>query len=109
MFAVLHIIVIAFANLFKIRAGGSRPENVLLRHRLNVALRRTPARLRLQGMGTAALLIGLIRLWPDLIDVIQVCEAGDRPALATAGFRAYWRWKSKRRVGRPRIDRGLRD
>jgi len=26
-----------------------------------------------------------------------------------AGFRAYWRWKSRSRAGRPRIDRGLRD
>ena len=26
-----------------------------------------------------------------------------------AGFRIYWRWKSRKRVGRPRIDRGLRD
>jgi len=25
------------------------------------------------------------------------------------GFRAYWRWKSWRRGGRPRIDRGLRE
>ena len=26
-----------------------------------------------------------------------------------ADFKAYWRWKSRRRAGRPRIDRGLRD
>ena len=26
-----------------------------------------------------------------------------------AGFKAYWRWKSKERAGRPRIDRGLRE
>jgi transposase InsO family protein len=26
-----------------------------------------------------------------------------------AGFAAYWRWKSRKRAGRPKIDRGLRD
>ena len=26
-----------------------------------------------------------------------------------AGFRSYWRWKSRKRAGRPRIDRDLRD
>jgi hypothetical protein len=25
------------------------------------------------------------------------------------GFRAYWRWKSQKGAGRPKIDRGLRD
>ena len=26
-----------------------------------------------------------------------------------AGFKAFWRWKSRNRAGQPRIDRGLRD
>ena len=26
-----------------------------------------------------------------------------------AGFKAFWRWKSRNRAGRPKIDRGLRD
>jgi hypothetical protein len=26
-----------------------------------------------------------------------------------AGFRRYWGWKSRKRVGRPKIDRGLRE
>jgi hypothetical protein len=26
-----------------------------------------------------------------------------------AGFKPFWRWKSRNRVGRPKIDRGLRD
>jgi transposase InsO family protein len=26
-----------------------------------------------------------------------------------AGFKAFWRWKSRKRAGRPKIDRGLRD
>jgi hypothetical protein len=26
-----------------------------------------------------------------------------------AGFKPFWRWKSRNRVGRPKIDLGLRD
>jgi len=26
-----------------------------------------------------------------------------------AGFKAFWRWKSRNRAGRPKIDRGLRE
>jgi hypothetical protein len=26
-----------------------------------------------------------------------------------AGFKAFWRWQSRKRIGRPKIDRGLRD
>jgi len=37
-------------------------------------------------------------------------SAGDRAAMAPRRVpRIYWRWKSRKRVGRPRIDRGLRD
>ncbi len=53
--------------------------------------------------------MGLVRLWPDLIDVIQVVKPETILRWHRAGFKAYLRWKSRRRVGRPRIDRGLRD
>jgi hypothetical protein len=26
-----------------------------------------------------------------------------------AGFKALWRWKSRKRAGRPKVDRGLRE
>jgi hypothetical protein len=34
--------------------------------------------------------------------------AGDSNPLASHGFRAYWRWKSGRRVGRPKTPRDIR-
>ena len=36
-------------------------------------------------------------------------SAGDHAALALGWFPYFWRWKSRKRAGRPRIDRGLRD
>ena len=107
MFAALHTIALVIANLFKSRRR-LEAENLLLRLQLNVAVRRVPARLRLRGF-ERALLVGLVRLWPDLIDVIQVVKPETILRWHRAGFKAYWRWKSRRRAGRPRIDRGLRD
>jgi transposase InsO family protein len=54
-------------------------------------------------------LVWLVRLWPDLLDTIQVVKPETVLRWHRAGFRAYWRWKSRRRVGRPKIERDLRD
>jgi hypothetical protein len=82
------------ADLFKSR---TRPEaeNLFLRHQLTIALRQAPPRLRLRG-SDRALLLWMTQLWPSLLG-------------AALGFKAFWRWKSRNRAGRPKIDRGLRD
>ena len=95
------------ADLFKSRSR-LEAENLLLRHQLNVALRQAPPRLRLRG-GDRAFLVWMIRLWPNLIDAVQVVQPETVLRWHRAGFRAFWRWKSRKRAGRPRIDRGLRD
>jgi hypothetical protein len=108
MFAVLHATAIVIANLFKSRRR-LEAENVLLRHQLSIALRRrAPPRLRLSGMDRA-ILAWMVRLWPDLIGTVQVVKPETILRWYRAGFRAFWRWKSRKRAGRPKIDRGLRD
>ncbi len=107
MASVLSAVVIFVANLFKSR-GRLEAENLLLRHQLNVALRHALARLRLRGIDRA-LLVGLIRFWPDLTSALQVAKPETVLRWHRMGFRAYWRWKSQKRAGRPRIDCGLRD
>jgi transposase InsO family protein len=107
MFAALHATAILTANLFKSRRR-LEAENLWLRHQLNVALRRAPARLRLGGMDRAVL-AWMVRLWPDLLHTVQVVKPQTVLRWHRAGFRAFWRWKSRRRAGRPRIDRALRD
>jgi transposase InsO family protein len=108
MFAVLHATAILIANLFKSRRR-LEAENIVLRHQLNIALRRAPPRLRLSGMDRA-ILVCLVRLWPDLVGTtIQVVKPETVLRWHRAGFRAFWRWKSRRRTGRPTIDRDLRD
>lgn len=108
MFAVLHATAIVIANLFKSRRR-LEAENVLLRHQLSIALRRrAPPRLRLSGMDRA-ILAWMVRLWPDLIGTVQVVKPETILRWYRAGFRAFWRWKSRKRAGRPKIDHGLRD
>jgi transposase InsO family protein len=83
-------------------------ENLFLRHQLSIALRRAPPRLRLRG-SDRALLVWMTRLWPSLLSAAQVVQPETILRWHRAGFTAFWRWKSRKRAGRPKIDRGLRD
>jgi hypothetical protein len=83
-------------------------ENILLRHQLNIALRQAAARLRLRSINRA-ILGWTVRVWPELLGTIQVVKPETVLRWHRAGFRAFWRWKSRRRPGRPTIDRGLRE
>ncbi|MGB6805802.1 MAG: hypothetical protein WBE81_04265, partial [Pseudolabrys sp.] len=67
-----------------------------------------PSRLRLRGRDRA-LLIWMIRLWPNLLGVAQVVQPETILRWHRAGFKMFWRLKSRNRAGRPKIDRGLRD
>jgi hypothetical protein len=84
MYATVHAFGISVVNLFKSRRR-LKAENLLLRHQLNVALRRAPARLRLHG-GDRAVVVWLIRLWPSLISGSPYGSARDRASLATGRF-----------------------
>lgn len=107
MFAILHALGMFVADLFK---SGSRleAENLFLRHQLTIALRQAPPRLRLRG-SDRALLIGMTRLWPGLLGAAQVVQPETILRWHRASFKMFWRWRSRNRVGRPKIDRGLRD
>jgi hypothetical protein len=52
---------------------------------------------------------GMTWVWPSLLSMAQVVQPGTILRWHRAGFRAYWRWKSHGRAGRPKIDRALRD
>jgi transposase InsO family protein len=83
-------------------------ENLFLRHQLNIAVRRTPHRLRLRG-SDRALLVWMTWLWPSLLGISRVVQPDTILRWHRAGFRAYWRWKSHGRRGRPKISRELRE
>jgi transposase InsO family protein len=107
MFAILHALGMFVADLFKSRSR-LEAENLFLRHQLTIAMRRAPPRLRLRG-SDRALLIWMTRLWPNLRGMAQVVQPETILRWHRAGFKVFWRWKSRNRAGRPKIDRGLRD
>ena len=94
-------------DLFKSRCR-LEAENLFLRLQLSIALRRTPPRVRLCG-SDRALLVWMTRLWPSLLGAAQVVQPETILRWHRAGFKVFWRWKSRTRAGRPKIDRGLRD
>src|SRR5437868_8458265 len=107
MLAILHSFGMFFADIFKSRRR-LEAENLFLRHQLSIALRRAPSRLRLRG-SDRALLVWMIRLWPSLLGAAQVIQPETILRWHRSGFKAFWRWKSRKRAGRPKIDRSLRD
>src|SRR2546430_11089372 len=101
MLAILYLLGTFVANLFTSRRR-LEVENLFLRHQLNIALRRTPHRLRLRG-SDRALLVWMTWLWPGLLGVSHIVQPATILRWHRAGFRAYWRWKSSRRPGRPKV------
>src|ERR1700720_2944879 len=45
----------------------------------------------------------------SLLDVSQVLKPETVLRWHRSGFKAFWRWKSRHRAGRPKVDRELRD
>jgi hypothetical protein len=107
MRAILNLLGTFAGNLFKSRRR-LEIENLFLRHQLNIALRRAPRRQRLRGCDRA-LLVWMARRWPSLLGLASVVQPGTILRWHRAGFRAYWRWKSRGQPGRPRVSRELRE
>ena len=53
--------------------------------------------------------VWLYRLFPSILNAITVVKPETVIGWHRRGFRAYWRWKSRRRGGRPRINREILD
>ena len=105
MLAMLHLLGMFLANLFKSRCR-LEVENLFLRHQLNIVLRRAPHRLRLRR-SDRALLVWMTWLWPSLLGLSRVVQPDTILRWHRAGFRAYWRWKSRAQSGRPPVSREL--
>jgi len=48
-------------------------------------------------------LVGLYRLAPTIVDALAIVRPETVVCWHRAGFRLFWRWKSRRRSGRPRV------
>ena len=83
-------------------------ENIVLRQQVIVLSRKAQTRLRLRNIDRL-ILVWMYRLFPSILNAITVIKPETVIRWHRRGFRAYWRWKSRRRGGRPRIDREIRD
>jgi hypothetical protein len=82
-------------------------ENAVLRHQLIVLRRRLHGRVRLTNHDRW-FLIRLYRWFPSIRQVLTIIRPETLVRWHRAGFRGYWRWKSRPRGGRPQIDTELR-
>src|SRR6266704_4826577 len=51
----------------------------------------------------------MTRIWPGLLDISRVVKPETILRWHRSGFKAFWRWKSRNRAGRPKVARELRD
>jgi transposase InsO family protein len=82
-------------------------ENAVLRHQLIVLSRRPRGRVRLTNHDRL-FFIQLYRWFPAILQVLTIIRPETLVRWHRAGFRCYWRWKSRPRGGRPQIETELR-
>ena len=95
-----------FRDCFRSR-GQLQVENLVLRHHLNILCRNAPKKSRLLGRDRA-LFTWLYRLRPSVLGVFKTVRPETVVRWHREGWRAWWRWKSLNRGGRPVIDAELR-
>ena len=83
-------------------------ENIVLRQQVIVLSRKARSRVRLRNIDRL-IFVWLYRLFPSILNAIIVVKPETVIRWHRRGFRAYWRWKSSRVGGRPKIDREIRD
>ena len=71
-----------------------KAENVVLRHQLNTLHRKVPKRPKLSG-SDRMLFVWLYRLFPGIADAITIVRPETLIRWHRAGFRAWWRRKSR--------------
>jgi hypothetical protein len=82
-------------------------EIMVLRQQINVLRRANPKRLPFRSIDRL-ILGGVCRLFPKLYDALAIVRPATVIRWHRAGFRSYWRWKSRRRCGRPTVSLEIR-
>ena len=94
------------AGLFRSKAA-LEAENLVLRQQINVLRRTALKRPHLTGIDRLVL-VSLWRMFPNVRDALAIVTPDTVIRWHRAGFKTYWRWKSRLRGGRPRLSRGIR-
>jgi len=99
MIALLCFFLTLFASRFKSKSR-LEAENAALRHQLIVLQRRVSGRVRLTN-GDRLFLVMLYRWFPSILKAITIIRPETLVRWHRAGFRRYWRWKSRSLGGQP--------
>ena len=93
-------------DLFRSRAA-LEAEIVVLRQQLNVLRRACPKKLPFNSIDRL-ILGGACRLFPTVNNALAIVRPDTVIRWHRAGFRSYWRWKSRRCRGRPTVPSEIR-
>src|SRR5262249_42528830 len=103
---LLKLIWCFVIGLFRSR-DALEAEIVALRHQLNVPRRKAPKRLVFSNCDRFVFTC-LYRLVPRLLNSLVIVQPETVIRWHRAGFRLFWRWKSRARGGRPKVPLEIR-
>jgi hypothetical protein len=103
MIALLWFVLAVVAAPFKSKCR-LEAENAALRHQLIVLRRTVHSHVRLTN-NDRWFFIQLYRWFPSILQVLTIVRPETLVRWHRAGFRRYWRWKSRPLGGRPQIVR----
>src|ERR1700719_4655760 len=106
MIRLIWFVLAVLAWLFKSKIR-LEAENAALRHQLIVLRRTLRGRVRFTNHDRW-FFVQLYRWFPSILTVLTIIRPATVVRWHRAGFCCYWRWKSRRRGGRPQIEADLR-
>ena len=106
MIALIRLLLGLLAAPFRSKSS-LEAENAALRQQLIVLRRKLRGRVRLSN-GDRRFFVWLCRLFPSISRAMLIVRPDTLVRWHRAGFRCYWRWKSRGRIGRPRVEYELR-
>ena len=98
----LAVVALPFKSKLRLEA-----ENAVLRYQLIVLRRRLHGRVRLTNHDRW-FFVQIYRWFPSILKLLTIFRPETLVRWHRAGFRRYWRWKSRSLGGRPKIDADLR-
>jgi type II secretory pathway pseudopilin PulG len=106
MIALVCFILAVLASPFKSKSR-LEAENAALRHQLIVFRRKMRGRVQLTN-SDRLFFVQLYRWFPSVLKAITIIQPKTFVRWHRAGFRCYWRWKSRSLGGRLQIGADLR-
>src|ERR1700675_4097850 len=106
MIALICFVLAVLASPFKSNIR-LEAENAVLRHQLIVLRRKPRGRARLTN-NDRWFFVQLYRWFPSILPALMIIRPDTLVRWHRAGFRRYWRWRSRSPGGRPPIEAELR-